>query len=177
VALGPRPGDGAEVGVVFRHTPILSAPDTPNTSSWDRHETSSWPAFTFLAALAALRSTAASEQITRRATEALARTLRPTLALDTLINPGIENALLVGRLMPTDGPPPVDVSMEWVLANGQTITGHASRVEPWRPDLPPGSDLSISTTLVDPAPTGAAHRAKLVERVVVHYSDEQRIGR
>src|SRR5262245_18759353 len=91
---------------------------------------------TFLAAIAALRSAASAELISRRATEALARTLRPTMAVDTFVDSRVPNAPLVGRLLPMDGPSPIDVRSTWHLSEGRVVTGLADRVERWRPDLP-----------------------------------------
>ena len=88
-----------------------------------------------------------------------------------------ENGPWVGRLMPTQGPPPVDISVTWNLSDGRTVKNHANRVEPWRPDLPPGSDLSVHTTLAESPPAKNVYALNLIQSVVVHYSDEQRVGR
>lgn len=66
--------------------------------------------------------------------------------------------------------------MTWNLANGRTVMGHASRLERWRPDLPPGSDISVPTTLARLAPV-REERDDYVLSVLVEYSDEQRVGR
>lgn len=128
---------------------------------------------TLLTAVAALRSAGASELVARRASEALARALQPSLQLDTHVD---ESRRLVGRLMPTDSPVPVNIHLEWHLTDGRIVQQDVVRMERWRPDLPPGRELSQGVTLANPSP-GPPATASYVQSVNTTYSDEQRVGR
>jgi hypothetical protein len=128
---------------------------------------------TLLTAVAALRSAGASELVARRASEALARALQPSLQLDTAVD---ESRRLVGRLMPTDAPVAVNIHLEWHLTNGRLVEQDVARMERWRANLPPGSDLSQGVVLADPSPAPET-TATYVQSVTTVYSDEQHVGR
>lgn len=128
---------------------------------------------TLLTALAALRSAGASELVARRASEALARVLQPSLQLGTHVD---ESRRLVGRLMPTDGPVAVNIHLEWHLTDGRLVKQDVVRMERWRADLPPGSDLSQAVVLANRSPA-LETTATYVQSVTTVYSDEQHVGR
>lgn len=133
--------------------------------------------FTFCAAVAAYISAASADQVARRATEALARTLLP------LPDAGWEwdrdrRDVLWGQLRPSSTPAAmVQVRAEWHLTDGRVVVQEVDRVESSKSMHPsPAVDRSHYIELARPVPS-REHPEEIVRSMNVSYWDEQRVGR
>lgn len=135
---------------------------------------------TLLAAVAAMRSAASSELVTKRATEALARTLAPSLNVTAGSEQG---GPLVGSIAIADGDGAAFVEATWSLTDGGRVRFREQRLSPptYRQTMSPGAGDNYeshpeSIQLLDTNPD-PLFGAAAVSRVVVSYSDERRLGR
>jgi hypothetical protein len=125
--------------------------------------------FAALAALGSMRAAAESSATAKRSREALARTMRPR------VHPSAsrENGKTLGKVQCGEGHGAVDVTVAWLLTSGDTVTGRAARLQPWRPDLPPGSDIALAVDLKLPE---TANVWKEVSMVWIEYWDDSHVG-
>ncbi|HEV2778389.1 MAG TPA: hypothetical protein VGX25_03220 [Actinophytocola sp.] len=121
--------------------------------------------FAALAALGSMRAAAESSATARRSRAALARTMRPR------IHPGVSRE--DGRVQCGAGRGAIDVTVVWLLTDRDPATAQAARLEPWRPDLPPGSDLALAVDLELPETATVQDGIRMVW---IEYWDDTRVG-
>jgi hypothetical protein len=125
--------------------------------------------FAAIAAVGAMRAAAESSASARRSREALVRTARPRLHLSV----GREDGMLVGRVRCEDPYAAVDVTIVWILAERESVVGQAARLDPARPDSPPGTGLLT----VDLGLPETASVEDEVRMVWIEYRDDSHLGR
>jgi hypothetical protein len=125
--------------------------------------------FAALAAMGSMRAAADSSATAKRSREALARTMRPR------IHPSVsrENGRMLGKVQCGEGRGAVDVTVAWRLTNSDTVTDRIARLEPRRPDLPPGSDVAFAVDLKIPE---TANVWKEISMVWIEYWDDSHVG-
>ena len=105
--------------------------------------------FAAMAAVASMRAANESSLTATHAREALARSLRPALAVDVHFTASAQadgKAPALGRVMSASSNA-VDVVVEWHLENGASRVGRTASLESWTPSLPPGSDITFGVDL------------------------------
>jgi hypothetical protein len=125
--------------------------------------------FAAIAAIGAMRAAAESSAAANRAREALARTARPRLHPSV----GRADGGLVGTVQCDGRRAAIDVMVAWILADREPVVGQAARLDPPRPDGPPGTGL----LRVDLGLPETADVAEVLRMVWIEYRDDNRIGR
>lgn len=143
--------------------------DTALVGALEAAGTVSAAGFAALAAMGSMRAAAESSVTARRSREALARTMRPQLRPEV----HIENGTVFGRVRCGEGRGALEVTVVWLLSDRDPITEHTARLEPWRPDLPPGSDITLAVDLQLPE---TANVWDELDMVWINYWDDNRAG-
>jgi hypothetical protein len=131
--------------------------------------------FAAMAAVASMRAANESSITATRAREALARSLRPALSSDVHFTESAHpdgRASALGRVMSASSNA-VDVVVEWHLKSGASIVDRTARLESWRPNLPPGSDITFGVDLGLLTTNGWWEELSMVRAL---YWDEQRLA-
>jgi hypothetical protein len=125
--------------------------------------------FAAVAAMGSMRAAAESSATARRSREALARTMRPQ------IRPSLQvgNGTVHGSVQCGADRGAVDVTVVWMLSNRDPITERAARLEPSRPDLPPGSDITLAVDLQLPETANVWNE---IDMVWIEFWDDNRVG-
>lgn len=125
--------------------------------------------FAAMAALGSMRAAAESSVTANRSREALARTMRPTVRPDI----GRQDGEVLGTVRCGEGRGALDVTVAWLKADGETVTGRTARLEPSRPDLPSGSDTALAVDLELPESATGWDETTMVW---IEYWDDSHVG-
>jgi hypothetical protein len=124
--------------------------------------------FAALAAAGSMRAAAESSAAARRSQEAAARTAQPRIRPSTSRKDGTT----LGTVQCDGSRGAVDVTVAWILHNGETIVDRTTRLEPLRPDHPPaGTALTVDLKLPE-----TAKASDEINMVWIEYWDDRRVG-
>lgn len=126
--------------------------------------------FAALAAMGSMRAAAESSATAQQSRETLARSMRPR------VQPSVSRAdgRVFGEVRCGEGRGAVDVTVAWLLTNGETVTDQTARLEPRRPDRPTESDSVLAVDLTLPE---TANVWEEITMVWIEYWDDSHIGR